>query len=351
MPSQHVAAFHHSDAFIVARVSTFVADGLRANDQVIVMATLDHWNAITRRLHDAGIAYGRAAADGRLVLIEADQLVDTLMTDGRIDVDGFSATLQHLLKPGGRLRMYGEVVSLVAQRGDVTGALAIERLGSELAAGREANIFCGYHTAGTRLSTRDIAAIERAHDRSVFEESQFHAVRFYQDRDSLARIVGQFLGEGFAAGRPGIIIATPQHRDAVATVLTSRDFDVSGLEAGGDLIMVDAEQVLSQFMVNGMPDAGRFTRTMSPIIERAARGRSDCVVRAYGEMVDVLWKSGASAAAVRLETLWNQLAATHAFALLCGYSIGHFYKDAACHQVPGLHTHVWSDGGPAAIAP
>jgi hypothetical protein len=61
-------------------------------------------------------------------------------------------------------------------------------------------------------------------------------------------------------------------------------------------------------------------------------------------MVDVLWKDGQTAAAIRLETLWNQLAQTHSFALLCGYSMGNFYKDAAarediCHQ----HTHVLSD--------
>ena len=68
-----------------------------------------------------------------------------------------------------------------------------------------------------------------------------------------------------------------------------------------------------------------------------------CVIRAYGEMVDVLWKAGQTAAAIQLEMLWNQLAQTHQFALLCGYSMGNFYKDAAQQEISGLHTHVSSD--------
>jgi hypothetical protein len=50
---------------------------------------------------------------------------------------------------------------------------------------------------------------------------------------------------------------------------------------------------------------------MIPLIELACRGRTDCVIRAYGEMVDVLWQAGQTAAAIRLEMLWNQLAENH----------------------------------------
>jgi hypothetical protein len=126
-------------------------------------------------------------------------------------------------------------------------------------------------------------------------------------------------------------------------VLTARFFDVARLEAAGDLIMADAEATLAQFMVDSMPDPARFRDAITPLIERACRGRKDCVIRAYGAMVDVLWKAGHTVATVRLETLWNQLAQSHAFALLSGYSMGHFYKDAAHEEICGLHTHVSSD--------
>jgi hypothetical protein len=98
-----------------------------------------------------------------------------------------------------------------------------------------------------------------------------------------------------------------------------------------------------------MPDPTPFRATLIPLIEQASHGRKDCLVRAYGEMVDVLWRAGQTVAAVRLEMLWNELAQNQSFALLCGYSMGHFYKDAAHHEICGLHTHVVSDDGPAAI--
>jgi hypothetical protein len=39
----------------------------------------------------------------------------------------------------------------------------------------------------------------------------------------------------------------------------------------------------------------------------------ESLCHAYGEMVDVLWKAGQDAAAIRVELLWNTLATTHDF--------------------------------------
>jgi len=176
----------------------------------------------------------------------------------------------------------------------------------------------------------------------------FHAVRFYETSEALSRIVGQFLGEGFLAQQPAIVIATPAHREAISRELVSRSFDLQRLERDGDLWLLDAEEVLSQCMVDGMPDGSRFRAAIEPVIEKACRGRKDCVIRAYGEMVDVLWKAGLTVAATRLETLWNQLAQTHAFSLLCGYSMGNFYKDAAQEEIRSHHSHILSETGEGA---
>ncbi len=185
-------------------------------------------------------------------------------------------------------------------------------------------------------------------DTIATDGGHFHAVRFYQDSDSLADLVARFIAEGFAARQPAIVFATPAHRDGIVKHLRARSFDVDLLEKSGDLILLDAHDLLSRFMVDGLPDPQLFGLAVIPIIERACRGRRDCVVRAYGEMVDVLWKAGQVVAATRLETLWNQLAQTHAFALLCGYSMGNFYKDAAQEHICGHHTHVLSEHGRAA---
>ena len=47
--------------------------------------------------------------------------------------------------------------------------------------------------------------------------------------------------------------------------------------------------------------------------------------------------------------LWNRLANTHDFSLLCGYAMGNFYKDATIQDVCRHHTHTVSDDGRVAF--
>jgi hypothetical protein len=176
----------------------------------------------------------------------------------------------------------------------------------------------------------------------------FHAVRFYEDAQSLARMVASFIADGLVADQPAIVVATPSHYRTIAERLGAMSFDVDHLLADGRLIVLDAQETLNRVMNDGMPSARLFEDTITPVLDAAAGARRDCVVRAYGEMVDVLWKSGMEAAAVRLEMLWNQLATTRRFSLLCGYAMGSFYKDAGFKDICDQHTHVVSAGGTAA---
>ena len=182
----------------------------------------------------------------------------------------------------------------------------------------------------------------------VPESGHFHAVRFYEDAASLAKMVAGFVAEGLITGQPAILIATPEHRHAINQQLLDMGFSLDQLKNQHNLLVLDASETLATFMVDGMPNAQRFEEVMIPVIDAACNNRTDCVIRAYGEMVDVLWKEGKEAAAIRLEMLWNQLARSRRFSLLCGYSMGSFYKDAAVHDICHQHTHMVSAGGDTA---
>jgi hypothetical protein len=175
----------------------------------------------------------------------------------------------------------------------------------------------------------------------------FHGVRFYKDAEGLSHIVATFLAEGFVEGQPAIVVATPLHLSAIKTALLDRGHEAGQLERDGELVLADASEMLDTFMVGGAPDAARFRASIVPIIQKAHRARPAGAVRVYGEMVDVLWKAGQPAAATRLETLWNMLATSHAFSLLCGYAMGSFYKDGAIEGICSQHSHVLSARGEA----
>jgi hypothetical protein len=169
-----------------------------------------------------------------------------------------------------------------------------------------------------------------------------HAVQFYENELSLFKTVAGFLGQGLVDEQPGIMIATATHRAAIMDRLKARLIDVDEAERSGTLVVLDATEVLSLFMVNGMPDAHKFDTHVGALVTNLLRDRpAHTMIRAYGEMVDVLWKDGKPDAAIRLEMLWNKLAAHHGFALLCGYAMGNFYKETVrFEEVCRQHAHI-----------
>jgi hypothetical protein len=178
---------------------------------------------------------------------------------------------------------------------------------------------------------------------------QFHGVQFYNNPDELCRIVANFVGEGFEQGSLAVIIATPDHAARIEACLRSRGIDVDELKRQGNLATLDARDTLQLFMADGSPDPSAFTRVVGSALADVRGGRGRCAIRAYGDMVDLLWKDGLEAAAIRLETLWNQLASTDDFELLCGYSMGNFYKGAAIQQIHDHHTHLVAENGHATV--
>jgi hypothetical protein len=175
-----------------------------------------------------------------------------------------------------------------------------------------------------------------------------HAVRFYEDEMSLCRIVSGFIGEGIAAGQPALVIATAAHNECILDNLRASGIDVAKLQLNNELLMLDARETLNLFMEDGLPNPERFHDVATAALQRVGGDRSK-TIRAYGEMVDLLWKDGRSAASIKLEMLWNKLAGTHDFSLLCGYAMGNFYKDVTIDDVCRHHTHRVSDTGEMSV--
>jgi MEDS: MEthanogen/methylotroph, DcmR Sensory domain len=178
----------------------------------------------------------------------------------------------------------------------------------------------------------------------------FHAVRFYDNEVSLCRIVAGFLREGLALGQPALVIAMPEHAQGIIAELRAREVDVNHLRAVSDLVVLDAAAVLAEFMVDGAPDPEKFRAAAMAAIDRARRGRAGRTIRAYSEMVDLLWKQGKDAASIQLEILWNRLARNSELSLMCGFATGSFYKDANVADVCRQHTHLINADGTARVS-
>ncbi len=185
---------------------------------------------------------------------------------------------------------------------------------------------------------------EATHSRIGGAAAYPHAVKFYNDAESLGRTVADFLAPGLRERQPAIVIATPPHREMIANELARRGLAVRDLENSGDLHMLDADDLLTRFMTGTRPDPVRFHAVVDELIERACQGRLPCTLRAYGEMVDVLWRRANADGAIQLEMLWNRVTTSAEFSLLCGYAVGNFYKQIVngptMQMVCDHHNHV-----------
>lgn len=152
-----------------------------------------------------------------------------------------------------------------------------------------------------------------------------HIAQFYEHDDVLLDTLAGFVGGGLKTGEGAIVLATAGHLKALEQRLAASGIDVATAVARAQYIPMVAEEALSKFMVNQWPDDQLFAAFVSDLITRArATGRR---VRAFGELVALLWARGDVAATIRLEFLWHQLCQSQAFSLFCAYPKSGFTED------------------------
>jgi signal transduction histidine kinase len=170
-----------------------------------------------------------------------------------------------------------------------------------------------------------------------------HIVRYYDDDASLVEEVAEFVAAGLASGEPAVVIATPTHRDGLERRLKVERINVVQARRAGRYVPLDAAETLARITNEGWPDPVKFGEIIGGAVARATAAGSAAQVRAFGEMVALLWADGRRDAAVRLEELWNELARSHAFSLVCAYPMAAFgaqADEASFSSVSEQHTQV-----------
>jgi len=169
-----------------------------------------------------------------------------------------------------------------------------------------------------------------------------HAVQVYSELDELAASVGRFLDAGFRAGEPAIVIASSHHWEAFRAELERHGHDVAKLQEQGLLTCRDADETLAGFMDGDAPSAERFEETVGGLLDEIAGRFPERTIRAFGEMVDLLFQRGQRHAALALEELWNRALESRRCALLCGYELDVFDLETQTTALPEIlrsHTH------------
>lgn len=172
-----------------------------------------------------------------------------------------------------------------------------------------------------------------------------HVVQIYENDEVFLDLLSGFAGAGVDAGDSVIVIATDVHLKSLSDRLAANGHNIANLVSKDQYIPLDAEETLGKFMVNAWPDENLFNDVVREVIDRAkVDGRR---VRAFGEMVALLWAKGQIGATVRLEQLWNKFCEKEAFCLFCAYPQSGFTQDAAesVMHICGAHSKMVAGAG------
>ena len=172
-----------------------------------------------------------------------------------------------------------------------------------------------------------------------------HAVQIYDDEQVFLRTLTDFVAGGLREGDGVVIIATPPHLFALEDRLDALGVDLDTARYRDQYITLDAEALLARFMENGWPSTERFHLLLRELLARArGDGRN---VRAFGEMVAILWSRGYPGATIQLEHLWHNVCRSEKLSLLCAYPRSSFTQDAAAsiREICAVHSRVLAGAG------
>ena len=171
-----------------------------------------------------------------------------------------------------------------------------------------------------------------------------HVVQLYTEDGFLIDVLSRFIGHALAVGDAGLVVATAAHRRELERRLSARGLDTTKAGLQGRYVTLDAGETLAKCMVNGAIDESRFNDIIGGALARARSAVDGSAhIAAFGELVALLWADGKPLEAIRLEQLWNDLAKSHSFSLLCAYPITGFNNKTHIEpflKMCALHTGV-----------
>jgi hypothetical protein len=153
-----------------------------------------------------------------------------------------------------------------------------------------------------------------------------NCVQIYESDKVFLDALEGFVAAGLSQGEACILIATESHLQSLSDRLASAGMDLPAAIARDQFIALDAHTALSTFMQDGRPDEARFQSFVSTLLRRV-RPRYQ-KVRAFGEMVALMWANGHHEATIELEHHWARLCKSEEFSLFCAYPRAGFTQDA-----------------------
>jgi hypothetical protein len=143
----HLVQLFDSEESLAETVADFLAEGLLRSDTILVVMDEERWYSVAMRLSARGLPLDEALRFGHLTVCSAEATLKKFMRNGRPEPRLFAESVGQLVTRLGafrRLRIYGEMVNVLAAQSEFAAAHELEELWNELGKRNEFTLFCGY---------------------------------------------------------------------------------------------------------------------------------------------------------------------------------------------------------------
>ena len=150
--SEHLIHLFDEPESLVDTVATYLDDGWRRGDTLLVAARTGHWALTSVELAARECPVDELSTAGRLVVLDAPTTLASVMVNGEPDREKFQQsvgdTVRRLCRESkAGLTIYGEMVDILAAQGNFIAAEHLESLWNTLSTECSFRLLCGYSSS------------------------------------------------------------------------------------------------------------------------------------------------------------------------------------------------------------
>ncbi|HEU4939165.1 MAG TPA: MEDS domain-containing protein [Vicinamibacterales bacterium] len=149
--AQHMVELFESTETLVDTVSGFLSDGLTQGDDALVVMRLAQWNSVASKLTSRNVSLSNTIATGRLTVLDGTRTLARIMLHGApcrgLFEEVIGKTVRQICASGIRVRVYADLVDVLAADGNFHGAHELEKMWSDLTTQEQVTVLCGYSAA------------------------------------------------------------------------------------------------------------------------------------------------------------------------------------------------------------
>jgi hypothetical protein len=146
----HVVQLFDSTESRVESVATFLGSPCRNGQPILCVSRAAHQPAILDQMRRDGAPIDPAIAEGRATFLDAAETLRRISRHGTVDAARFDELIVREITRAARagvVYVYGEMVDVLAERGDFADAVTLEALWNRLGARVPLIQLCGYDAA------------------------------------------------------------------------------------------------------------------------------------------------------------------------------------------------------------